>query len=384
MKNIALPLVMSTVLIGYTMPLQAKSTIGGIVFLNSYYQEQDAARSGGRDDVSKTKIEVPNNSRIRIRWDNEDRVGMYTEMGIGDDVTLRHAYGTWDSSEKWQLLAGKTTTPFAPLNPEVAMVHNSGQSVGNTQTKREAQLRLTRKFLNRRGAIAVALLDPNQGDEPQDAIAANSNLGSKDTALPRIDIGAAYRAFNMQLFPSVFYQRQSYNNLTSLGSDDDVTSWGAAFGAKTALGPLTIAAEIGYGQNWGNSQMSLSGSPAGDNASAVPYARNGVTKLADTDNLAFWIDAGYRFTSSELKGTVHLVLGTMNSEADGPSGSSADTDYESTMIGLSVPTDLPWIARGFRFRPELFYFDYGKNDVGNTEVDGGDEIIAGVQLQYTF
>lgn len=383
MKKLLTPLMVGMALNGLSAPVAAKSTIGGIVFLNTYYQDESAERAGGNDDVSKSVVKIPDNSRIRVRWNNEDNVAMYTELGIGSDVSLRHAWGSWDMNEEWQILAGQTSTPFAPLDPEVAMVNNSGQSVGNVKPKRQAQVRMTYKFLNRQGAFAVAIADPNGGDDVPDIPSGNS-LGDKDSKVPRIDIGAAYRAFNWQIFPGAFYQKQTYTNLATSGSDDDITTWGASLGAKTAFGPIVLSAEIGAGQNWGNSRMSLSGSPAGDNAGAAAYVANGVTKLADTDNLAYWVDAGYRFTAGQLQGSAHLVYGAMNSEGDGPSGSAGDTDYESTMLGVSVPIDVPWIARGFRFRPEVFYFDYGNNKVGGVKTDGGDETIAGVQLQFTF
>lgn len=66
------------------------------------------------------------------------------------------------------------------------------------------------------------------------------------------------------------------------------------------------------------------------------------------------------------------------------------------MLGISAPIDLPWIARGFRIRPEIFYFDNGSDNVISfadasnpairnvIEIDSGSRTIIGVQLQYTF
>ncbi len=359
----------------------AKSTIGGILFANAYWDDND----NGQSASSKFNLGVPNNSRLRVRWDNEDSVAMYFEMGMGQSkVSLRHAWGKWDINEQWQILAGQTSTPFAPLNPSVAMVHNSGQSMGNVSPGRQAQVRMTYKFLNRKGAVALAIVDPNGGNTLQDNInldgeGNSTNLGDKNSKVPRFDLGAAFLAFNWQFFPSMFYQYQSYDDIDTVGSDKDLHSWGAALGAKTSYGPLVFSAEVGGGQNWGNSKMSLSGSAAGDNAGAVTYESNGVNKIADADNVGYWIDVGYRFTLGESQGVAHFIYGAQHSEQK-----AANNKYRSSMVGVSVPIDFPWIARGFRIRPEIFYFDHGNNTVAGVKQDSGTEFIIGTQLQYTF
>lgn len=352
----------------------AKSTIGGVVFVNSY---GDNTNDGNGVEVSSSEVELANNSRIRVRWDNEDDVGMYIEGGIADEIKVRHAYGTWDIDEKWQILAGKTSTPFAPLNPEVAMVHNSGQSVGSVSPGRQFQVRLTRKFLNRRGALAVALVDPDVGTEltlPD----TEETLGIQDSNLPRIDIGAAYRTFGWQLFPSAFYYKRSYAE-SPAEAENEVTTFGYSLGLRTGTGPFTVAAEVGVGQNWGSTGSSLSGSPAGDNSAARTFMNDGRIDIADADNTGFWTDFGYRFTAGEWQGSVHLLYGEQTSKFD-----DLDDDFHSTMVGISIPLDLPWIARGLRIRPEIFHFDYSDNTMAGEKRDKGSRTIAGVQMQYTF
>ncbi len=335
----------------------AKSTIGGIVFTN-YYIEQLEDENG--EEVTNSVLDVANNSRFRVRWDNEDNVSMYIEMSLRDEDkdTLRHAYGKWDISETHQLLVGQTSTPFAPLNPNVAMVHNSGQGYGSVSPSRVSQIRYTYKFLNRQGAFAVALVDPNKGE--------TSGVGERENKMPRIDMGLAYKTFNWQIFPSLFFHQQDYTN------GDDLTSNGYSLGVKTGSGPLTFTAEVGAGRNWGNTKMSLSGSDAGDNAAAI-FDIDG-NKLEDNDNSGYWLDIGYRFTGQETKGTVHFIYGNLTSEA------GTQQDNESSMIGLSIPIDLPSIARGFRIRPELFRFE-NENNISQSETT---QTILGVQLQYTF
>ncbi|MFQ3244462.1 MAG: hypothetical protein ACI9SP_001093 [Arenicella sp.] len=358
----------------------AKSTIGGIIFTNSYIDKQEVS---GKDDSTQFVSELANNSRFRVRWSNEDNVGMYVELGLRDDngTRVRHAYGQWEINEHWQILAGKTSTPFSPLNPSVAMVRNSGQSVGNTNPSRQSQVRLTRKFQNRKGAVAISFSDPNGGPTLEDAITGDA-LGDRESSIPRIDIGAAFSNFNWQVFPSAFYSDQSYTNIKGSGSDDSVTSWGASLGVKKGFGSVILTAEYGAGQNWGNTRMSTSGSSAGDNAGVFTLARNGATSIADNDNQGGWVDLGFRFKHGETKGVIHIIAGELSSEVD-----DLGIEYNSSMIGISVPIDLPWIARGFRIRPEVFIFDDDRTpsqlNASGVSQDSK-QTIAGVQLQYTF
>ena len=364
LTNLVTPIAATIALALTSSATQAKSTIGGIVFTNYYIQQLEDANG---DTITNSILDVANNSRFRIRWDNEDDVGMYIEMSLRDEDkdTLRHAYGKWDISEQHQLLVGQTSTPFAPLNPNVAMVNNSGQGYGSVSPSRPSQIRYTYKFLNRQGALAVALVDPNKGEKATD-INHNEMAGQRENSMPRLDIGMAYKTFNWQIFPSVFVHSQDYS------AGDNLSAYGYSLGAKTAWNNITFTGEIGGGRNWGNTKMSLSGSDAGDNAAAI-YDATG-TKIEDNDNQGYWFDIGYRFTGTETKGSVHFVYGSLASEAGNL------RDKESTMMGISMPIDLPWIARGFRVRPELFRFE-DKDNLAGTETS---ETILGVQLQYTF
>ncbi len=355
MKHKLLPIAAGITLALMNGTVIAKSTIGGIVFTNVFTQSSEVKDSAGNvtSDLKKTTLEVADNSRFRVRWDNEDNVSMYVEMAIKNaSNTIRHAYGKWDYSETGQILAGQTSTPFAPLNPNVAMVNNSGDNYGNVNAGRLSQVRYTHKFLNRQGALAIALVDPSVKNAP--------NGAESETTLPRLDIGLAYKTFNWQFFPSLFIAKQSFDG------EDDVTATGISIGAKTAVGSVTFATEIGAGENWGNTTQKTGG------LSGITDATKTAGK--DADVLQYWLDLGFRFTGDETKGAIHFIYGFSGVKR----GSAVDT--ESTMIGLSAPIDLPWIARGFRIRPEIFVF---KDEDSNSSAEFTNT-IAGVQLQYTF
>ncbi len=349
--------------------LYAKSTVGGIIFTNVYYSHLDSDKLA--NNITKLNVIVPTNSRLRMRWDNEDRVGMYIEAGFGSgtQLTIRHAYGKWDLNEQWQILAGHTSTPFAPLNPQVSMVHNSGDGFGNPNPSRQSQVRFTYKFLNRQGAVALAILDPNTGVSYDNNVTGDVILKESRTA--RFDLGAVYKTFNMQLFPSAFYTQTQYEDVFAKNLD----IWGVCLGLRTALGRFTFASEVSTGQNWGNTKMSDVNNVNGESRTAAIRVGD---KLINNNVTKGWVDIGYRFAGDTLKGELHVVAGYDKAKS---ADNSVKQEYVNKMYGVSMPIDMPWIGRGFRLRPELFR--YVELDKINADTDRT-ETIVGVQVQVTF
>ena len=388
MNKTILSAVVCAVLTGFSGMTFAKSTLGGIIFTDFYWQSID---NTGKD-FDRVRVELPNMSRLRGKWTNEDDLTMYIEYGFGGGggstgTKLRHAWGKWDYSTTGQLLAGHTSSPFSPLFPSQTIgnsaseSHNVGKGYGEVSSGRAPQVRYTYKFLNKRGALAIALLDPNRTDNIDSDVG-----GEKSSSLPRLDIGMAFRSYNWQIFPGIFYQKSDYDDQNI--SDDSVTSWGASLGVKGGSGAWVYSAEVNRGQNMQNANLSIGSSAAGKAGGAYIFQdSNGLSRLADTDNTSAWFDIGRKFRVGELKGTVHFIAGQMLSERSDTGQDLIDLDYTSTMFGISLPIDLPRIAKGFRVRPEIFYYD-NDNDNGTNisnviQLDGR-EIIAGVQLQYTF
>jgi hypothetical protein len=364
----------------------ARSTLGGIVFLDFYLHSLDQEASGLDESSSFARVELPNISRLRGLWTNEDNIEMFLEVGLGGSsgstgVNLRHAFGKWDFSTTGQLLAGHSTTPFSPLFPTQAIGNNAqesfnvGKGYGEVDSGRAPQVRYTYKFLSSRGALAIALLDPNRDDEITRELE-----GVKAGFLPRIDIGLAYGSLNWQLFPGIFYQQKKLDGVVGV-TDDSITSWGASLGWRGGRGPFVLAAEGNFGQNLRNANFALGESAAAVGGGAFTFStESGEVRLGDTENLSFWVDAGYKFTHDEIQGTVHLVVGQMTSERqDGPRAK-----LESRMVGISVPIDLPWFAKGFRVRPEVFVYENDNADRDDITANDGTQVLGGVQFQYTF
>ncbi len=392
--------------------VSARTTFGGIIFLDSYgIFKNSANNSGGRmsgfpgeaDNFSSLRMELPNITRLRASWSNEDDVTMFIEVGLGGasgstNVNTRQAFGTYRIDDRWQILAGQTTSPFSPLFPNqlignnappsaskstssVGGNHNTGKGYGDFDGGRNPQVRFTYILPSNNGALAIAFLDPNQGnalDLPGDFLV----KPQRDSILPRIDVGAALVFANYRIFPGFTYQRQSYNAVSE-DADDTVTTWAASLGLQTATGPFELSGEFNIGQNWRNSSFSLGNSMAANRAGAAVLGQSGDAVISNSDSMSYWIDAGWRMTTKNTSSVIHFVYGKMESKV-GTADTIGRTRYESTMIGLSWPIDLPWMARGLTVRPEVFLYDEGDRKTESGKIDFGREVLAGIQLQYTF
>ena len=419
MSKYALPTVVGLLAVVFASPILASSTFGGIVFTDVYSVKKTAANNSGgvansssadADSVSATRVELPNITRIRASWSNEDDVGLYAELGLGGNsgatgVSTRHAYGTYRFTDRWQILAGHSSSPFSPLFPNqlignsasgsasgpvtaigslattdrIGGNHNVGKGYGEMDSGRSPQVRFTYSLPNQRGAIAIALLDANSGGSSISPSASTATTPARDSQLPRIDIGGAYNLYNVRVFPGLSYQKTTYNGVAA-GSDDSVTTWAASFGLQTGTGPFEVSAEYNRGSNWRNAGYSLGNSPAALGSGAFTYA--GGTRVGDTDSTSYWVDLGWRVTTTNTQSVIHLVYGAMRSKS--ADATALDFSHKSTMLGVSWAIDMPWIARGFTVRPEVFTYNEGQSTQGTAVVDYGKETIVGVQLQFTF
>ncbi len=390
----------------------ARSTFGGIVYTDVYSINKDknnnsgGVASGSTADAASfgaSRIELPNITRLRASWTNEDDLGLYVEFGIGgasgtSGVNTRQAYGTYKINDRWQVLAGQTSSPFSPLFPEqlignnapasassspasIGGGHNTGKGYGDFDGNRNPQVRLTYSFPNQKGAVAVAIMDANQGRNLT-LPGALSTAPARDGKLPRIDIGAAFNFYDVRIFPGFSYQKQSYNGVAAT-SDDGLDTWAGSIGVQTGKGPFEFSAEYNAGRNWRNASYSLGNSAATLGSGAATYVAGGRTQIADSKNQSYWVDLGWRMTTKNTSSTLHLVYGEASSEiSDGPV--SVRSDNKSKMVGLSWPIETPWMARGLTIRPEVYLYDEGTSTIGASKVDFGEEVIAGVQMQFTF
>jgi hypothetical protein len=366
-------------LLAFSVPAALADTkIGGIVFTDVYYLRQDSDRALSRgltdDSLTNFNLNIPNNSRIYVRWTNEENVGMYIEGGVGepgDSWSLRHAYGWWDINPAFTLMAGWSTTPFSPLFPAQSLGRVTGTiagyGFGEFYSGRFAQVRGTWRLPDKLGDFAVAIVDPKVGP---------TYGGIFESRIPRVEAALALRMGTFNIYPGAFWQRNQYEGLAG---EDDLDSWGTSLGIRANFGPFQWDAEVNYGENFGNTRGTSTplASPPGYGAAGFPInaAQRVGTSFEDTDALLYWTTMGFKVGPATINGT----FGQARFENDG-----VDTDVRTTMYGINVPITM---AKGFIVRPEIFRYDYGdgsRGRVAGVETDFGTEIVGGVQFQVVF
>ena len=393
-------------LVAFTMPAMAKVKIGGIVFTDFYYIDRDAensrARGFGPNSFTHTAIQVPNITRLYARWTNEDNVGLYIELGLGLDggntqdspsegtgsARVRFAYGWWDVNPMFQIMAGKSSTPFSPLNPSQLVGTRSGSvniigvGYGDFYSGRFAQVRGTFKF-GKVARLAIALVDPN-GTLAGGSYGPWGTLGTDyqtNTKLPRIDVGVPLYFGPVSIYPSIMYQHRTVDLVSPAlsGVNNDVDTFVGSLGIKAGFGPFGIAAEGNYGSNWGNARGLAGISPpitSGVRPAMASATLKNNGQIEDADTYSFWIDLSYKFGPV----TPHIIYGQMKTKNEDFFG--AKQEAKTYMFGFSVPIDL---AKGFRVRPEVMWYDDGDlTTAGSPSVDMGKYAIYGVQFQITF
>ncbi|MBW1780482.1 MAG: hypothetical protein JRL30_07050 [Deltaproteobacteria bacterium] len=400
MKRLFITSLLMVLLAVLSVPATAKVKIGGIIFTDFYYIERDKHNANdlglgdGNSSYSATAIQVPNITRLYARWTNEDNVGMYVELGLGQDsgdvedstddaVELRHAYAWWDVNPMFQIIAGKTTTPFSPLNPSQLLGTRSGTfniigaGYGDFYSGRPVQVRGTFRF-NRNIRLAIALVDPNgEADKVGEYYPWSSNNYQSNTKIPRIDIGLPIYAGPVQIYPSFLYQHRTVDRLGTWpgGTDNSLNSYVGSLGVKTGFGPFGIAAEGNWGKNWGNTYGLIGYSYPAVYSSAM-IGENG--RIHNAETYSFWFDLSYRLGPV----TPHVIYGEMSTKNR---FLVIDVETKSRMFGFSVPIDL---AKGFRIRPEVMWYDDGdiKYKFGGRGISEpiGKYAIYGVQFQITF
>jgi hypothetical protein len=391
MKKLFVMMFALLLLVVFTTPAMSKVEIGGIIFTDFYYLNRDKENAAdwklgnGTSSYNVTKIQVPNISRLNVRWTNEDNVGMYIELGVGQDsrssdhdsisgVELRHAYGWWNINPDLKLTAGKTTTPFSPLNPSQLLGTRSGSDniigtgFGNLYSCRVAQVRGTYEF-NKNIRIALALVDPNA---VADVVYDKGPWDWEDeysSKIPRVDIGVPLSFSCLNLYPSLMWQTRTVDKVEMTG--DKIITYIGSLGFKAGYGSFVFSGEGNWGKNWGNTAGYM-GYTYPAMFSSAGY-RDG--EVNDTETYSFWLDLAYKIGIA----TPHLIYGEMRTKN---AYLEMDFDSKSKMYGVSCPIQL---AKGFSIRPEVMFYDEGVVKVtGNEDYLAGKYMIAGVQFQIAF
>jgi hypothetical protein len=401
--------------VAYTVPVMAKVHVGGIVFTDFWYQDQDKENSAGYNpavagsgsDQAFTRIQVPNITRFNGKWTNDaGNVGMFIEFGIDGNginergLVTRKAFGWWQINPMVRLVVGMDDTGFSPMNPsqmiglEGGRLNVIGVGFGNLYPGRVPQIRLDFKpSKTMRFRIGIADNSWDLGADGTSCAAYNDpvfpaavNKAVQDeTKMPRFDVSAVLSFGPLTIYPGFMYAKKTWDDVAS-GSDDEVKTYALSLGAKFAAGPFTFRAEYNTGENWGNQDfLGIGVEQAGNQVGAALLYIDGAgnRKVEDSDMDAWWIDVSFKVAPA----TIHLIYGQQtyeNSIGGGFVAGGVKTNLEQTvkMYGISVP--IP-VAKVFIIRPELMFYDLDEWEIENAvDRDRGKYMILGVQFQIVF
>jgi len=425
MKKLSILILVLFVCMAFAMPAVAKVKVGGRVDVDTMYIKNDeffqrnaAAVAAALNSLDASRswftIDVPGSTRLYGKWTNDTGdVGMHIEIGLrgeeggGEAVNTRYAYGWWKINPMFKLTVGQQNEVIGPYRASQEMAthgklanrrdntmnHTGMRGFGNIGNDRKEGIRLDTK-LGEKSNLAVAIFTPN----------VNGAFGSwaardEEEVLPRVDITYSVSLGAFSFAPGFSWQKIQYEQDPASGAStfnedfEDFDAWVFSLPVKFAPGgPITIMAELNWGENLGNGNWNIGsyGYPAPNNMLAagaqfdrVPLA-SGVTPLvvSDTEFLGFVADLAWKVHPIA---TVHFIYGLQQLKNDDRAAAANRWDNTRFAYGVSIPIK---VAKGFTIRPELFYYDYGENEVGGVvnpeNGDLGSQTVLGVQFRVQF
>ena len=422
MKKLSIFILILFVCVAFAVPAVAKVKVGGKVYVDTMYIKNDehfqrnaAAFAAALNSVDASRswftIDVPGSTRLYGKWTNDaGDVGMHIEIGLrgeeggGERVNTRYAYGWWKINPMFKLTVGQQDEVIAPYKNaqsmgthgklanrrDNVMNHTGLRGFGAIGNDRKEGIRLDTK-LGEKSNLAIAIYNPN----------VNNAIGSwatrdEEEVLPRLDITYSVSLGAFSLAPGFSWQKVQYEwdpqspNLANDFTDFDAWVW--ALPVKFAPGgPITVSAELTFGENLGNGNWNTGSygypAPNGNVAAGAQFDNpvlNGVatTVVADTEFLGFWADLAWK---AHPIATIHFMYGMQQLSNDDRLAQANRWDNTRVAYGVSIPIK---VAKGFTIRPEIFYYDYGENEVNGivdpANGDMGSQTLVGVQFLVAF
>ncbi|MBW2034655.1 MAG: hypothetical protein JRI94_13920 [Deltaproteobacteria bacterium] len=321
-------------------------------------------------------------------------IGLRGEEGGGEAVNCRYAYAWWKINPMFKLTVGQQNEVIAPYAPSQMIgmrgylggvfntnLHVIGYGFGNIGNDRKEGVRLDTK-LGEKSNLAIAMFTPNVN-----AVEGNWAAADEEETLPRIDIVYSVSLGSFSLAPGFSWQSVQYEWDPQAGgavndeSDFDVWVW--SLPVKFAPGgPISISAEINWGENVGNGSYTTGIYTGGPVNVAQWDVVNGAVQFADTEFTGFWADLAWK---AHPIATIHFIYGMQQVKNDDRFAQANRWDNTRTMYGVSVPIA---VAKTFIIRPEVFFYDFGEFEVnGVVDPNNGDlgsQTIIGVQFQIVF
>jgi hypothetical protein len=437
MKKSLIVAVAAAVCVGLSGLAMADLKVGGKICFDTYMQAFDDTFMGKSTldptitDFSETGFENNSTTNLNARW-TDGNFGMYLELAMGssndqsvlqatrgslhpvDNVYTRYSYGWWDFGAG-KLTVGQDNTGFSPLAPMQMCGTGSGQfkvigiGFGDIYSGRVYQLRGDFK-LGETGSLGIALVDPHGSSLGQGLYLTNSGgahpvwgyqvtpAGKEETTMPRIDISAVLKFGPVSVFPSLLYNKKTWDDVPA-GQDDAITTSLYCLGVKYAAGPFGVAAEYTGGTNPGDADLLTDGTYFGYGPRPSPFAPAALTgvygtgfdmaavidstgKVSDTDLSAWWVDLSYKFGYN----TIHAIYGQQSISNDSVPYlfTGTDVEMENTRTQMTFNVWIP-LSKHMIVIPEVNFWDYGDREIqGQADQELGKASIYGIGWLFIF
>jgi hypothetical protein len=266
-------------------------------------------------------------------------------VGTEDMIKVRQMFYWWDVNDWFNLTVGQLASKHSRLGPTDVWAPTSaisglgsnvivwGMGYGQIFSQRLPQVQGNFK-VHENALLQIALIDPDSGgadfifrSNPTYEIAGiGSNdaifIQSEETNIPRIDLSLQVDWGPFQVTPSIMWMEHEWetdayflaNDGTNVALEDNVTAWNFSLPFMFSQAGLTFEVEFNWGENWGNSNLYITGDsylgggvahslPALGTVTANGVAANATTtavydangRLHDTECLGIWTELKYNW-----------------------------------------------------------------------------------------
>jgi len=363
----------------------ADFAIGGSARLDTGWQlrdwgdQADAAYGvGSEDSQTNFYLDNPGNGRVNFKATVDDVTGFF-ELGLGDtNVSIRHAYASWDMGGGQSLLFGHTWSIMAfGFTDQRLNFDNGNVGAGCLYFGRHPQLRYT--YAAETFTLQIALEDNDTGVNP------TAGVKYVETMIPAIVASVEFSPMEMlTLTPSGFYQMYDLTGVLPATRDLDIDTYALALDGRLNFEAFRISFEGWWGQNLGVAADAIDIRPgivAGlpTVGFAAPVANAAGTDVEDVNAYGGFVQLTFPMETMLF----NAGLGWQSADVENSPSAAFEDSQEVMSFFVNVLYNL---TDNMYIQPEFSYFDYGDDATKNPGVgnDLGNDIFVGVHWQADF
>ncbi len=328
MRNLIKALCVAGMSLAMAAPAFAGAQFYGSMRYDTFYitQKSDGGQNAaGKDNATTLQNELAGNSRFGAKFDEGNLFGQ-VELGIkgysSNDIYTRLMYGTYKFNGG-SLLIGQTYDPWTMFSDQAFNADNGNIGFGALYDSRQPQIKLTFS------GFYIALVDTHTG----------SALNTGDlmqVEIPKVGIGYDGKAGPVSFGGGFAYQTYKEKN-AAIGFDENINSYLVYGRVAVDVSPVTVKAQVHYGQNLSNFGI------AGRSQAAATLSSSG--GVDNTDCYGGFVQVGAKVAP----------VASVNAGVGYTSDKMAGTKYNQTTVFVNAPIE---IAKGFHVVPEFDYFHY--------------------------